>query len=479
MGEEATRSSEGIPPNGSEFRASLGKALRDPKQRAAIASVLAAVFLVCFKLYVGLLTNSLGILSEALHSGLDFVAAGITMLAVLSSARPADEDHNFGHGKSENLSALAEAILLIATCAWIFFEAYKRIFLESVPVQASFAGFLVMGVSIFIDVNRSRMLSSAAKKYNSQALEADALHFSSDILSSSVVILGLVFVRLGWSIGDPIASTGVGILIVIVSLRLGRRTFDALMDRALVTEAAQIKESIGAIEGVRIELVRTRLSGPNAFVDVKISLDRRVTLEASRGIVAEVEKRVRGVLHGADVIVQVEPRTSPDESLSSKITQLTANERKIRHIHSIRVHRIDGSTIIDLHLEVDPTLSVKEAHDLASDFEERVKTQLGVREVNTHIETREPEEPSGFSLSIPQMEERIRGIVARYPEVIGCHSIQVIRAEGKESINLHCELRGDESIDKAHEITTIIEGSIRAEFKELSYVNIHVEPKEG
>ena len=401
------------------------------------------------------------------------------MLAVLASAKPPDVDHNFGHGKSENISALAEAILLIATCAWIFYEAYRRIFLQSVPVQASLAGFLVMGVSMFIDINRSRMLRSAAKKYNSQALEADALHFSSDILSSAVVILGLVFVSQGFPIGDPIASTGVGVLIVIASLRLGRRTFDALMDRALVSEAEQIKGSIGKIEGVKIERIRTRLSGPNAFVDVKISVDRRITLEASRGIVVDVVKRVRDVLHGADVIVQIEPRTSPNESISSKISLIAANERRIRHIHSIRVHRIDGSTIIDLHLEVDPTLNVKEAHDLASAFEERVKTQLGVLEVNTHIETREPEEPESSTLSVPQMEEKIIGIVAKFPEVVGCHNIQVMRAEGKVSVNLHCELRGDEPIEKAHEVTTVIENVIRTEIKELSYVTIHVEPKES
>jgi divalent metal cation (Fe/Co/Zn/Cd) transporter len=297
-------------------------------------------------------------------------------------------------------------------------------------------------------------------------------------LSSAVVILGLIFVRLGWPIGDPLASTGVGILIVIASLRLVRRTFDALMDRALVSEAEQIKGSIGKIEGVRIDRVRTRLSGPNAFVDVKISVDRRVTLEASRAIVADVEKKVRDVIREADVIVQIEPRASPNESISSKISLIAANERRIRHIHSIRVYKIDGSTTIDLHLEVDPNLSVKEAHDLASAFEERVKAQLGVLEVNTHIETREPEEPDGSTLSTPQMEERIKGIVARFPEVVGCHNIQVTRAEGKVSVNLHCELSGDEPIEKAHEVTTAIEGVIRAEINELSYVTIHVEPKE-
>ena len=426
-----------------------------------------------------MLTNSLGILSEALHSSLDFVAALITMLAVFKSSLPPDKDHNFGHGKSENLSALFEAALLIVTCAWIFYEAYRRIFVEFVPVDASWAAFLVMGISMFIDINRSRMLYKAAKRYNSQALEADALHFSSDILSSAVVILGLVFVRLGWPIGDPLASTGVGILIVVASLRLGRRTIDALMDRAPVTESEKIKEGIGTIEGVRIERVRTRLSGPNAFVDVKISLDRRVTLETSRAIVGQIEGKVREVLRGADVMVQVEPRTSPSESLSSKITQLAANERRIRHVHSIRVHRIDGSVVMDLHLEVDPTLSVREAHELATAFEEKVKAQLGIGEVNTHIETREPEKPEAPSEELPQMEERIRRIVARYPEVAGCHDVQVRTIHGKASASLHCEIGGERSIEEAHEITTKIENIIMAEMKDLGYVTIHVEPKEG
>jgi divalent metal cation (Fe/Co/Zn/Cd) transporter len=192
-----------------------------------------------------------------------------------------------------------------------------------------------------------------------------------------------------------------------------------------------------------------------------------------------VEGKVREVLKGADVMVQVEPRTSPTESLSSKITQLAANERRILHVHSIRVHRINGSTVIDLHLEVDPSLSVREAHDLASTFEETVKAQIGVAEVNTHIETREPEIPDAPTEELPQMEDRIRMIVSHYPEVSGCHSVQVRTIDGKVSANLHCELGGEKTIEEAHQITTRIENALMAELKDLRYVTIHVEPKEG
>lgn len=217
----------------------LNEMWHDPKQRVAMSSVLAAVFLVLFKLYVGIATNSLGILSEALHSGLDFVAAAITMVAVISAVKPADEEHLFGHGKAENFSALIETILLLMTCLWIFWEAMNRIFYHTVEVEASWVSFVVMATSIVVDISRSRALSRVAKKYNSQALEADALHFSTDILSSAVVIVGLIMVRLSamlgqpiLMLGDPLAALCVAFIVVVVSLRLGKRTMDHLMDRA-------------------------------------------------------------------------------------------------------------------------------------------------------------------------------------------------------------------------------------------------------
>ncbi len=200
------------------------------KKKVALSSVLAALVITSMKLVVGLTTNSLGILSEAAHSGLDLMAAFMTYIAVSLSDRKPDREHQFGHGKIENLSALFETILLVVTCGWIIYEAAQRLFFREAKIEASIWGFLVIGISIVVDISRSRALSRVAKKYHSQALEADALHFSSDVWSSAVVILGLVFVSLGYFWVDAVAAFSVAVLVLVVSFRLGRRTINVLID---------------------------------------------------------------------------------------------------------------------------------------------------------------------------------------------------------------------------------------------------------
>src|SRR5512140_496302 len=228
------------------------------KRAAALSSVVAAIGLTSFKIVVGTLTNSLGILAEAAHSGLDLVAALMTFFAVSMSDKPPDKEHNFGHGKIENLSALFETVLLLATSGWIIYEAVNRLFFHPAKVEASVWSFIVMGTSIAIDYTRSRILYRAAKKYNSQALEADALHFSTDIWSSSVVILGLIgltvarfFPGLSWmSEADAIAALVVALIVIYVSGELGYRTIQALLDTAPKGVTEQIISRVEMIEGV-------------------------------------------------------------------------------------------------------------------------------------------------------------------------------------------------------------------------------------
>jgi cation diffusion facilitator family transporter len=457
----------------------IRRMIHDPKQQIAFTSVLAAFFLITLKLYVGIVTNSLGILSEALHSSLDMIAALITLSAVVSASKPADFDHHFGHGKSENLSAMVETILLLATCLWIFVEAIDRIFFSQQFVEANVAAFATMAISIVVDVSRSRVLYRAAKKYKSQALEADALHFSSDILSSSVVIAGLVFVSLGFPLGDPMGAIGVGILVLIVSLRLGRRTLDYLMDKAPAGMTDILKKSIMKVEGVKIERVRIRSAGSNQFVDLKISLDRSMSLESSRDVVSKVEEKVREVFADVDIVVQVEPRTILSEDLSSKISLIASKMRGIKHIHNILVHRIDKDVIVDLHIEVDPNIRVKEADELVSEFESKVKSQLGIKKVNTHIETRGAESHLSKELTIdyPNLVERIKKIVYRFPEIIDCYDVSVRSVEEKISISMRCMVRSDQPVAKAHEVTTDLENALKSEITGLDYVTIRVEPE--
>jgi len=288
------------------------------KNNAALTSVVAAVGLTAFKIIVGLLTNSLGILAEAAHSGLDLVAALVTLFAVRLSSKPADKEHNYGHGKIENLSALFETLLLLATCVWIIYEAIQRLFVQpEVEVDPSVWAFIVMGTSILIDSGRSRVLYRAARKYNSQALEADALHFSTDIWSSSVVIFGLLCVLLSRLVpglaflkhADAVAALGVALIVIYVSVQLGIRTIYGLLDTAPKGLAEKIEATMNDIPGVEdCHHVRLRGSGAHLFVDVHVLVDGDLPTRDTHALTEVLEQKVDEIYPGADVTIHVEPK---------------------------------------------------------------------------------------------------------------------------------------------------------------------------
>jgi cation diffusion facilitator family transporter len=290
------------------------------KHAAALNSVAAAFFLTALKVIVGLVSGSLGILAEAAHSGLDFLAAIITYVAVRAAGKPPDREHAYGHGKIENLSAMAETLLLLATCAWIITEAVHRLTVEHAAVHASFWAFAVMAVSIIVDVSRSRMLYRVAAKHRSQALEADALHFSTDIWSSAVVILGLGCVKIAASYpglaflekADSVAALIVAAIVVVVSLRLGFRTIQGLLDASPAGAAEQIQARVEKLEHVLdCHAVRVRHSGPFYFVDLHITLDGDLPLRTAHEVTERVEAVVAEIYPGADVVVHPEPRNVP------------------------------------------------------------------------------------------------------------------------------------------------------------------------
>lgn len=286
------------------------------KRAAALSSLVAAIGLTTFKLIVGLITNSLGILAEAAHSALDLAAALMTFFAVRVSDKPADRGHPFGHGKVENLSALFETLLLLATSAWIVNEATRRLLFKEVEVEVSIWSFIVMGTSIAIDYNRSRILYRAARMYNSQALEADALHFSTDIWSSSVVILGLIGVSLSKRVpglawvgnADAVAAMIVALIVVYVSARLGWRTVQALLDAAPPGMTERIVARVERMKGVHdCHAVRIRPSGARWFVDLHVTMDGTRSLRDTHALTEKIEKKVQEILPDSDVTVHVEP----------------------------------------------------------------------------------------------------------------------------------------------------------------------------
>lgn len=286
------------------------------KQSAAFTSLLAAIGLTAFKIVIGVLTGSLGILAEAAHSGLDLVAAGMTLVAVRVSGRPPDRSHLYGHGKFENLSALFETLLLLLTCGWVVWEALRRLAEHRTDIEVTAWSFAVMITSIVVDVSRSRVLARTAKKYHSQALEADALHFQTDVWSSSVVILGLLSVKVAqWYPGaaflvngDAVAALGVSALVVWVSVQLGRRTIDALMDHAPRGMEEQIAGVVANIPGVLdCHNLRIRYSGPRLFIDLHVLVDGSQTLAEAHQLTDVVEDAIQAVAPGADVTVHPEP----------------------------------------------------------------------------------------------------------------------------------------------------------------------------
>jgi len=290
------------------------------KRSAALSSVVFAVFLTTFKLIVGLLTNSLGILAEAAHSGLDLVAAAMTYFAVRVSDKPADKEHPFGHGKIENLSALFEALLLLVTSAWIIYESILRLFFISVKVEASIWSFIIMGISIAIDYTRSRRLYKAARKFKSQALEADALHISTDIWSSSVVILGLIGLTIANSThgldwmhkADSIAALVVAVIVIYVSAELGWRTISALLDTAPQGLAEKIEMVAASVPGVvDAHAIRIRPSGAHTFIDMHVTMDGGVTLKEAHAATEVIENAILNEISPADVTVHVEPAGTP------------------------------------------------------------------------------------------------------------------------------------------------------------------------
>ncbi len=278
------------------------------KNRVALTSVIAAVFLTGFKLIVGVLTGSLGIISEALHSGLDLVAAAITWIAVNISGKPADNDHHYGHGKIENLSALIETLLLLITCIWIIYEAIRRLTLGKTDIEVTVWSYIVVVTSIIVDISRSRALMRVAKKHNSQALEADALHFSTDIWSSVVVLLGLICANFGIFIADSIAALIVACIVIFVSYRLGKRSVNMLLDRVPFKTYKQIKDLLDTISEIEFyHDLKVRASGPEIFAELNIHVKPDLNIRQSHEIATLIETKIKQEIPNSHVHVHIEP----------------------------------------------------------------------------------------------------------------------------------------------------------------------------
>jgi cation diffusion facilitator family transporter len=449
------------------------------KKTIALSSVVAGLALTVMKLAVGLSTNSLGILSEAAHSGLDLLAALITLFAVTVSDKPADQDHQYGHGKMENVSALFETILLLVTCGWIILEAVERLMKHTSHVEATVWSFLVIVVSIAVDFSRSRALSRVAKKYGSQALEADALHFSSDIWSSLTVLAGLLFVRFGFTSVDSVAAIGVALLVLFVSYRLGRRTIDALMDRVPSDLAERIERAARGVEGVEdVRSMRVRMSGSKVFVDAAVGIRRTVPFERAHRVMDDIEKAIHAVQPRADVTVHAEPYQGEDETIVDKVRMIVVNQG-LRAPHNLEVHRSGGKYFIDFDVEYSRGNTFVEAHSLASDIEEQIRKEvLSVEKVTIHLEEylADEGELSRAAAEERQLSQSIEKLVLKDKRILGCVDITVLKHASHDHVTLTCKVSSLTPLAEVHQIITHVETQLYQTFPQVRRFTIHAEP---
>jgi cation diffusion facilitator family transporter len=461
------------------------------KKRAALLSVASALVLVSLKTFLVLRTGSLGVLSEALHSGLDLVAAIITFLSVRVSDAPADERHPYGHGKFENFSAFVETGLLLLTALYIIYEAFMRLFFRSVHIAPSITAIIILLIALAIDITRARALSHVAKKFSSEALEADALHFSTDVWSTMVVIAGIGLVWAGetWNMpylvyADALAGLAVAAVILWVGSQLGRRTVDALLDAAPEGLQQEIARAIASMDGVLdVDRVRVRRAGNRHFVDATVSVARTASLEQVHELSDAIEKRV-GEIVPSDVMVHAEPRAPQGEHLFEAIRAVA--QRMGLGIHDLSALQQQGQLFVELHLEVDENLSLRDAHRQATQLEEGIRElRDGPIDVNIHIE------PLGRHIATPDsgagemkqlsrsVEQFLNSLPAEFDELVNCHDVRTRQVAHHILVSCHCTMKGALPITQIHDVLATLEDRVKERFPQIHRVTIHPEPVEG
>jgi cation diffusion facilitator family transporter len=451
------------------------------QRRTALFSVLAALTLIGLKLGTGLATGSLGLLSEALHSGTDLIAALLTFFAVGVAVRPADPGHQYGHGKAEHLSALAEGAILVVASLFIVWRSIMRLTSSTHPtVHVPWYALAVIGVVLVIDIGRTIASARAARIYGSAALSSNALHFASDFAGSLAVLIGLALVRQGYVRADSIAALFVAALVLFAAVRLMRRNVDVLMDRvpADAEEAAR-----GAIQGIRpaVELRRLRMrqAAGRYFADVVIGVSVDAAVGQGHAAADAVERAVQSALPEADVVVHVEPLGDRAE-VRERAHAAALGVRSVREVHNVTVVSLDGGTQISLHLKLPGGLSLDEAHQIAEDVERAILDALPeVSSVQTHLEPL-AEEAAGTRPAAREVADDRAAVTRIVRDAMGVESkeLSFVNTDDGLVVHLTLELPAGTSLADAHAEASRVEELIRQERPEIADVLVHTEPPE-
>lgn len=449
------------------------------KQRVAAISVAASASMAAVKFAVGIAIGSIALISEALHSSVDLIATVITWIVVRISDKPADAEHHYGHGKLESLSALGVIALLYILAGGIVVEAYSRLREGAAPPTLTALPFVVLIVDIAVNFWRARALHKTAMDTKSQALEADALHFASDVLGSFAVIIGLGLSALGYAWGDSGAAIAVAVLISILGLRLGKSTIETLLDRAPEGASEKAETAIRAIPGVvDVERLRVRMVGARHFVDATVHVPRTYPIDRIDDIKRKAQDAVSGALHDADLTFTAVPVARNNESVRERIMVIARNSGLA--IHHVTVHDLGEKLTVSIDLEVDGDMPLDRAHDIAHRLEAAIREEFGAdAEVDTHIEPLEPELPQGTDAAANRTEA-VQQALARFAAEGGAihdvHNVRVRDTDAGEIVNFHCRALPSMSVLEVHDKVDEIERALRRAFPSVKRVISHAEP---
>jgi cation diffusion facilitator family transporter len=455
------------------------------KQRVARHSMAAAAVMTLLKLAAGLFSGSLGVLSDAAHSALDLAGAALTYFSVQMSDKPADEDHTYGHGKFENLSAFVEAGLMAVSCAWIIIEAVRRIVYHTVNLRHSVWPVLVLLASIAVDFWRSRQLRAVARRTGSPALATDAFHFASDIWATVAVLAGFAVTWLGAHLGvdalhyaDPCAAIVVSLMILRMTFRVGHEAVGALMDEIPAETRRRLVREVQQVDGVlAVERARVRRAGAGYFADLTLALPRRFTFEHTEELVQAATAAVHRALPTADVVIRTVPRESRAESIFDRVRAVAA--RNNVSVHELSIQSLHARLQVELHVEIEEKMRLREAHNFVTALEAEIRRDVPeIDSVVTHIES-EPatiEQPREAAAGDQRIEQALRSAAAEFPEIADVHAIVIGRIGDHISLTCHCTLPDDMPMQRVHELITALEDRLKLECPEVSRVTIHPEP---
>jgi len=456
--------------------------MQSEKERVALSSIAASGGLTLAKAVVGFLTGSLAILSEAAHSLIDFGATVMTYFAVRISGKPADEEHHYGHGKVESVSALAETALLFLLSIVVVWEAGKRLIAnDGHAIEATIAAFVVIGGSVVVDFFRARLLYRVANETASEALEADALHFGSDMWSSIAVLVGLAGVKFGLQWADSAAAIVVAVFVCLAGWRLGRRTIETLTDTAPAGSAETVRRVAGRVAGVvAVESVRVRPVGDKLFIEVVVAVSRTLPLDRVAVLKAAVADAIRAELPRGEIGVDAAPRALSDESVQERVMVIARNQALA--VHHVTVHDIRGKYSVSLDLEVDRKMALGAAHQIADKLEAALRDELGGEvEIETHIEPLQPPEAAGREAPVERVravEIALGEIAAEVGTIRDVHNVRVRETDEGEIVNFHGRVDPSLAVQTVHEKVDEIERALRRRSPSIKRVIGHAEPQD-